>query len=192
MFGFCSGGASVFRQTAVLSGLGLGLLMLATGPAMSQTACVQCTGPETTYACETVADEKLSERAVGFYCASRLARENEHRSCAVQRSATSCLGTPVRFAYEDEADAIPSQETQPDQAAVEPDQKPREPETLGEFAKDTADASSRALQNAGETIGDAANKAGEATSNALEDAGTAIGDATKKTLKCLGSALNDC
>jgi len=192
MFLFCSHGASVFRQTAVPAALGLALFVISAAPGKSQTACVQCTGPETIYACEAVSDEKLSDRAVGFYCASRLARENQHRSCAVQRSATSCLGTPVRLFHEDESHVIPSRETPPDQAAVQRDQKPREPETLGEFAKDTADASSRALQNAGETIGEAANKAGAATSDALEDAGSAIGDATKKTLKCLGSALNDC
>jgi len=160
--------------------------------AQAQTACVRCSSPDTTYLCEIRQDEPLPEGRAGLHCASRIADEHGHQSCAVQRgAASSCEGVQVTYYGEDDfvSPPIAAQQTEP---AADGKAEKDEPETLGEFADDTAEASSEAVKSAGESISNAAKDAGQATSDALKNAGNAIGDATKKTLKCLGSALNDC
>jgi hypothetical protein len=178
------------RALSLPIGIGLGLACVSVLPSFAQTACVQCTGPDATYLCSTTAPDGVSEKAVGYFCMSRVARERGHRSCAVQRTATDCDGMLVHYVYDPGGAAFETQARQ--QERQDRDAEAREPETLGEFAEETANSSAKAIKKAGETIGDAAQGAGKATANALKGAGKAIGDATKKTLKCLGSALNGC
>lgn len=165
----------------------LGLLLSATALS-AQTACVRCTGPEQTYRCEATADEPIETRALGFFCATRIADEHSHESCATQRGVTDCHGVPVSYVYEQ----VPGIGMTPDDAAPADPKAGDEPRTLGEFTKDTVSASAKSVKKAGENIGDAASNAGKVTTDALKGAGSAIGNATKKTWNCLGSALNDC
>jgi len=160
----------------------LGFLTL---PVCAETACVRCTGPDATYRCIATSEQPLASGAAGFFCASKIAGEHAHESCAVQRGATDCQGLEVSYAYD---------ETSPLGAIEEGGNgnDDGEPSTLGEFTKDTVSTSAKTVKKAGENIGDAASKAGSATANAIKGAGSAIGNATKKTWKCLGSALNDC
>lgn len=171
-----------------ISGL-VGLILLAAPAFCDEVACVICTGPDQTYRCEVTGDAATAA-STGLFCASRIAGEHAHESCAVQRASADCTGLVVTYAYrEDGANGTA--------AVAEPPAEPKEvdksePKTLGEFTKDTVEGSAHAVKKAGENIGSAANKAGKATTDAIKGAGTAIGNATKKTLKCLGSALNDC
>ncbi|MGF1621804.1 MAG: hypothetical protein ACFCUR_14460 [Rhodomicrobiaceae bacterium] len=169
-----------------------GVIFLTITAAGAQSSCVRCTGPDATYYCTAESAENadaVSEKAAGLFCAARVASEYGHQICATQREATACDGIPVTYAYDEQA--APGMNAPRWQEPRETRRK-NEPETLGEFAKDTAQASGEAVKNAGDTIGDAAKNAGKATTDAIKGAGKAIGDATKKTLKCLGSALNDC
>lgn len=164
------------------------IAMFLTGAASAQTACVRCFGPEQVYRCEAVSDLAVQENAVGFFCVSRIAAEHAHESCAVQRAGGNCNGVQVSYAYDEQPGGLLA----PGGGQAGDAGTGQEPATLGEFTKETVDASARGVKNAGETIGNAANQAGNATADAIKGAGNAIGSATQKTLKCLGSALNDC
>ena len=159
-------------------------------PAFSgEIACVICTGPAQTYRCQ-ITGGTAEDVGVGLFCASRIASEHSHESCAAQRNAAGCDGLLVTYAYGDN-EAVGAAAT--GETPAEPKKVDKaEPKTLGELTKDTVEGSANAVKKAGENIGSAASKAGKATTDAIKGAGTAIGDATKKTLKCLGSALNDC
>jgi hypothetical protein len=169
-------------------------LMSNVGMASAQTACVRCTGPEATYICTATSDEPFRDRAIGLFCAARIANDRRHHSCAALRAGDPCTGgISVSFAYDNSAAGVsPTPQTRPPAPErVQPERQSREngePATLGEFAEDTVEGTKNAVQKTGETIGEA----GKATGDAIKGAGRAIGDATKKTLKCLGSALNDC
>ena len=165
-------------------------LALTVSPAVSdEIACVICTGPDQTYRCQ-ITGGSAEDAGVGLFCASRIASEHVHESCAAQRNVAQCDGLLVTYAYgeNEAAGAIATGDTPAEPKNVDK----AEPKTLGEFTKDTVEGSANAVKKAGENIGSAATKAGKATTDAIKGAGTAIGDATKKTLKCLGSALNDC
>ena len=165
--------------------------LLLTAAASAQTVCVRCTGPDQTYACTAIADDPVPDAALGLFCVSRIAGEHNHASCSIERSSTSCDGLAVSFDYDE--NAVPG-------AAANADPKPEtadtpndgEPRTLGEFTKETVDASAKAVKKAGENIGESAANAGKAAADAIKSTGKTVGNATKKTLKCLGSALNDC
>ncbi len=163
-------------------------VLLSGAAAWAQTACVRCSGPEQVYRCDVSSDGAVTNQAVGFFCLSKIASEHTHGRCAVQRGAPVCEGLTVSYVYDENFGAS-------DTVAV--DRAPNrtrngEPATLGEFTKDSVEASAKSAKKAGENIGEAASKAGSVTSNAIKSAGSAIGTATKKTLRCLGSALNDC
>ena len=129
---------------------------------------------------------------MGLFCASKLARERGHQSCATERGVTECDGALVEFAYDPAAAPEAFDTGGAGQAPLDQQPESGEPETLADLTKSAVDNSAKNMEKAGETLGDAARNAGEATTNALKGAGKAIGDATEKTLKCLGSALNDC
>jgi hypothetical protein len=185
IYGFCvKCSAMLCSATAVM--------FLTFTTAGAQTSCVRCTSPDATYHCTAGSAENaeaVPQKAAGLFCAAKVASEFGHQSCATQRESAACDGIAVTYAYDEQT--APGASAPRWQESRQPGRK-GEPETLGEFAKDTAEASGEAVKNAGETIGDAAENAGKATTDAIKGAGKAIGDATKKTLKCLGSALNDC
>ena len=165
------------------------LIMASSAGAQTQTACIRCSGPEATYICTATSDEPFRDKAIGLFCASRIAANRQHHSCAALRADDPCTGgVSVSFAY-DSTDsgssmlppATPPAQAQPQREVKKETDNNGEPETLTEFAKEAVDGSVTAVK-----------KAGKATGDALKDTGNAIGDATKKTLKCLGSALNDC
>ena len=175
-----------FRGPACLIGGTFAASLIAAAPSAAQTACIRCSGPEAAYICTVTSEEPFRDKATGLYCASKIAAERQHHSCAATREGDPCTdGVSVSFAYSPSRDAgvmMPPPAAQPteQQAKQEPEKK-GEPETLVDLTKETVDGSV-----------DAVKKAGKATGDAIKDTGRAIGDATKKTLKCLGSALNDC
>lgn len=169
---------------------GVALLWLfasaAARPAQAETACVSCDGPDAAYHCHAYANEPIPEAALALFCTSRLADEYGHKSCAVVRGASACRGLAVHYPYDPNAGKAlgPGQGELGDRSW----QTDKEPETLGEFATETYDASKDAAKKTGEALGDAAAKTG----NAIRDAGETINDATRKTLNCIKSALTDC
>lgn len=176
-----------FRRQACPIGGAFAAVLITAYPSAAQTACIRCTGPESTYICTVTSDEPFRDKAAGLYCASKIAGDRQHRSCAASREGDPCAdGVSVTLAYrpgsEDSALTPPAGPPQPieQRAEKEPEEK-GEPETLVDLTKETVDGSVEAVK-----------KAGKATGDAIKDTGRAIGDATKKTLKCLGSALNDC
>jgi hypothetical protein len=134
----------------------------------------------------------VSEKSIGLFCASKLARERGHQSCATERGVKACDGAIVEFAYDPAAAPEAFNAGAAGPAPLDQQPESAEPETLADLTNDAVDNSAKNMEKAGETLGEAARNAGQATTNALKGAGKAIGDATKKTLKCLGSALNDC
>jgi hypothetical protein len=171
------------RHTTAMAALAA---MRISHPALAQSVCVHCTGPDQDYVCNVSAEGFIPAKPIGLFCASKIAGEHSHESCAVQNTPTACTGVEVSYVYRADSPGSLAAEPQDVNAA------PGEPATLGEFTKDTVNASAKSVKKAGENIGEAASNAGSATANAIKGAGNAIGDATKKTLKCLGSALNDC
>ncbi len=172
-------------------GAATGLLMLTFATASAQTVCVRCTGPDQTYACAVTADHPIADAAVNLFCVSRIASEHNHESCGVERGQANCAGLPVSYAYDgSDVPNVAVNPAQRDNPAETPGKA--EPSTLGEFTKETFNASAKAVKKAGENIEDSAATAGKKAADAIKGTGKAIGDATKKTLKCLGSALNDC
>jgi hypothetical protein len=169
---------------------GIIVLALLPGPAFAGAiACVRCTGPDVIYRCEATGDDVKAGDSVGLFCASRIAGDHAHASCAALRGIRDCDGVAASYAYQ--AEGVPGAPDGADPSGPKVVDK-KEPATLTEFTKDTVEGSANAMKKAGENIGDAASKAGKATTDAIKGAGAAIGNATKKTLKCLGSALNDC
>ncbi len=154
------------------------------------TVCVRCSGPEAVYSCDTGDDLRAPERSAGLFCASRIARDYGHESCATQRGSADCGGQRVRYDYPEHSDPAIKTNKESDSSESNSDIafRKREPETLRELATDTIETSKNTIKKTGENIGEA----GKATRDAIKDAGEAIGTATQKTLRCLGSALNDC
>jgi hypothetical protein len=175
-----------FRGQLCLIGGTFAAALITASASAAQTACIRCTGPEAAYICTVTSEEPFRDKATGLYCASKIAADRQHRSCAATREGDPCAdGVSVSFTYTPARDAdlmTPAPAAQPteEQAKKDPE-KNGEPETLVDLTKETVDGSV-----------DAVKKAGKATGDAIKDTGRAIGDATKKTLKCLGSALNDC
>lgn len=150
-------------------------------PALAETACVRCDGPAAAYECNTYSSEPIADTAVALFCTGRIASDYGHKSCAVVKAQSECNGLAVHLDYTAEPETI-------EPAAAEAASEEKEPETLGELAQDTYDASKQTVEKTGEAIGDAANSAGQA----MKDAGDTIKETTRKTLSCLGSALSDC
>ena len=183
---------TMVRLMLLAGGLGgaIGSVLMPAPALATGIACIRCTEPEKIYRCHALSEAPLTAPAVEMFCAARIAGEYVHRSCAVQRGISDCEGFDVSYAYEE--GAALGERKRRDRRREEQWPAKNEPQTLGEFTKDTVKGSADAVKKAGENLGNAASKAGKATTDAIEGAGAAIGNATKKTLKCLGSALNDC
>lgn len=159
------------------------LAAAAASTAAAESTCVLCSGPEAAYECNAYANEPIPDAALALFCTSRIADDYGHKSCTVEKTNSACTGLPVHFPYN------------PDDSnnfgfSFEPTQQDanKEPETLGELATETYDASKQTVKETSEAIGNATDKAG----NAMKDAGESISNATKNTLKCIQSALSNC
>jgi hypothetical protein len=151
--------------------------------ATAESTCVLCSGPEAAYECNAYANDPIPDTALALFCTSRIADDYGHKSCAVEKTNSSCTGLPVHFPYNPGDSGSFGFSFEPRQ-----EDGNGEPETLGELASETYDASKETVKATGEAIGSATEKAGKA----LNDAGTSINNATKNTMKCIQSALTDC
>ncbi len=171
------------RRAGLILAACAGLTFASAAAALAESACVLCSGPDAAYECNAYANEPIAETALALFCTSRLASDYGHSSCAVERTTSRCTGLPVHFPYE------PLEGTLLSPAAPEGDKEiSGEPQTLGELAGETIEASKRTVKQTGQALGDAA----ESTGKAIKDAGESISGAARKTWTCLGSALSDC
>jgi hypothetical protein len=155
----------------------------AASSASAESTCVLCNGPEAAYECNAYANDPIPDTALALFCTTRIADDYGHKSCAVEKTTSSCTGLPVHFPYNPNDGGSFGFSFEPQQEDAN-----GEPETLGELASDTYNASKETVKATGEAIGNATEKAG----NALNDAGASINNATKNTVKCIQSALADC
>lgn len=152
--------------------------------AAAESTCVLCNGPEAAYECNAYANDPIPDTALALFCTSRIADDYGHKTCAVEKNNSACMGLPVHFPYNpDDSDGFGFTFEPVEEGAAK-----TEPETLGELASETYDASKETVKQTGEAIGTVGEKAG----NALTDAGESISNATKNTLKCIQSSLSDC
>lgn len=149
----------------------------------AESTCVLCSGPEAAYECNAYANDPIPDTALALFCTSRIAGDYGHKSCTVEKTNSACTGLPVHFPYNPEDSGSFGFSFKPQQEEAN-----KEPETLGELASETYDASKATVKDTGEAIGNATEKAGRA----LNDAGESISNATKNTMKCIQSALADC
>jgi hypothetical protein len=178
---------STFGKTVLLNPLRIlacGLLAaIAASTASAESICVLCSGPEAAYECNAYANEPIPDAALSLFCTSRIADDYGHKRCAVEKNNKNCMGLPVHFPYNSDTSANFGFTF--DSAQQDAD---KEPETLGELANETYDASKQTVKKTGEAIEGVTEKTGKA----IENAGESIGNATKNTLKCIQSALSDC
>lgn len=159
------------------------LAVTAVSSASAESICVLCSGPEAAYECNAYANEPIPGAALSLFCTSRIAEDYGHKSCAVENNGTNCTGLPVHFPYSPSAASEFGFSFDPAQQEAG-----KEPETLGELASETYDASKQTVKETGKAIENVTEKTG----NAIKNVGESIGSATKNTLKCIQSALSDC
>lgn len=177
---------TVFRTVLLrsLRFLGCGVLAaIAASTASADSTCVLCSSPEAAYECNAYANEPIPDAALSLFCTSRIADDYGHKSCAVEKNNSKCVGLPVHFPFNPDDSGKFGFSFKPTQQEAD-----KEPETLGELASETYDASKETVKETGEAIKNMTEKTG----NAIKDAGESISTTTKNTLKCIKSALSDC
>jgi len=157
-----------------------------TGAARADQVCVKCSAPAATYRCElTGADVPSDARRVGFYCASRIARDEQHSTCAVVRREEQCAGQRRSYVFDASAPVPGSLLGDPEGSSTQPEEarKTRNgpPETVEELTRETA-------RRTGESLERAAKETVETT----RGIGEHVGDAARATWRCIGSLFDEC
>lgn len=155
--------------------------------------CIKCTTPSQTYRCTVVGEEVPADlRRQGFYCASRIAADEDHGTCAVVRKEKQCLGEPRRYVYDADAPApqalIPPEGGGDTGQASTQEKKDGPPETMVDLTRETARQTEKNLEDAAETT----RGIGEQVSDAVRNAAGAVGRAARDTAKCIGSWFDEC
>lgn len=170
------------------------------GTASSTSAgelCIRCTAPERTYVC-SVRGENMppDERRLGFYCAARIAEDDDHATCAVVRNEKQCQGERRGYVFDATA-ALPGtlvddgQPPEQEQAAGE-DKPEGPPRTVVELTRETARQTEEGLEKAADQTVETTRGIGERVQDAAKGAAGAVEQATRTTIRCLGSLFNDC
>lgn len=176
---------------ALLTGLWLGISGVEAGE-----ICVKCTAPAQTYRC-TVAGEGAPAdlRRQGFYCASRIAADEDHDTCAAVRREKQCSGEPRRYVYDASAPVPQVLEPRRDDEAPASGRAKRKdgpPETMVELTRETARQTEESLEEAADETVETTRGVGEQVGDAVQDAAGAVDRAARNTVKCIGSWFNDC
>jgi hypothetical protein len=185
------------RVKAVLAAVALPFLAGTASSTSAGERCIRCTAPERTYLCSVRGENvPADERRLGFYCAARIAEDEDHATCAVVRKEKQCQGerrgyvfdatAPVPGALADDAQ-VPQQEQAA--GAAEPEGPPR---TVVDLTRETARQTEESLEKAADQTVETTRGIGERVQDAAKGAAGAVEQATRTTIRCLGSLFNDC
>lgn len=181
-------------------------------PARSgQTVCIQCNGPDASYACHvTDTSAGAGDAGIRLYCITEIARTRHHASCAAARvTTTPCAGEQVVLAAGGGASAVPrpatdgsAAEGNPSSAdggtvAPPPGTMVSDDPQLGPPPTDAAEAPRETPDNSGtddtaETAPSGVEKAVSSAGKALNSAGQAVSNTAKKSWSCVTSFFSDC
>jgi len=163
--------------------------------AQSDEICVRCTGPAQTYRCTVQGDDAPKDlRGRGFYCASRIAEDEHHASCAAVRREMQCQGEPRSYVF-DAAKPLPgvlAHIEEPVQEEVRDKEKAGPPETVEELTRETARRTGESLEKAADQTVKTTRGIGEQVRDAVAGAAGAVDRAARGTVKCIGSWFDDC
>jgi hypothetical protein len=124
--------------------------------------CVTCKNPDQVYRCRVEGAGQKPADAVKLYCIIRTAKEGQHASCSVEKTAAACAGIEKVYAYD--GPAIPAELAsdprvrgladkvqQNHQAFAKPEGKA--PKTLFELGGRAVNASRTGIKNARARLG---------------------------------------
>jgi len=159
--------------------------------------CIRCTGPEQTYRCAVLGEGVPNDlRRQGFYCAARIARDEDHATCAAVRRETQCQGARRSYVYDPDAPEPAGfaglEEPQPDAEAVAPGDEDGPPDTVVDLTRETARQTEEGLKEAADQTVETTRGIGEQVQDAAEGAASAVDRAARDTIRCIGSLFNDC
>lgn len=180
---------------------------VATPAPSGQAVCIQCSGPDASYACRvTDTSASAGDAGIRLYCITEIARTRHHESCAAARATTTpCAGEVVVLAAGGASAVTPQAATEGSVADGHhgaPDGEPVAPPPgtmvsddpqLGPPPNDSAEAANDAKP--AETSGEAPSgveKAVDSAGKALNSAGQAVSNTAKKGWSCLSSFFSDC
>jgi hypothetical protein len=188
-------------QTVLL----LATLIAGLSPAIAESYCVACYGPEAVYRCVVSGAPAggAPDPRNQVQCIKQIAKADGHARCSVERFSTAgCTGperliSPAAAAVTitpvpgETAGAAAGPEPSPthNAPAVEPAAKEDQPpKTVEEMAKTTVENTKRGLGDVGSSVKSTTKKAGEQ----IEGVGSAIGDAAQQSWNCVKSLFSDC
>lgn len=171
----------------------LAALCAALASAQAGEICIRCTGPEQTYRCSVLgADAPADQRRLGFFCASRIAQDEDHATCAAVRKEKQCQGAPRSYVYDATA-RVPgplADERTEDQASEHEQDGP--PRTVVDLTRETARQTEESLEKAADRTVETTRTIGERVRDAAEGTAGAVENATRATIRCIGSLFDDC
>ncbi|RIA56369.1 hypothetical protein [Dichotomicrobium thermohalophilum] len=173
------------------------LLTTSATSARAGEICIRCTAPEQTYRCAVVGNEVPADlRRRGFYCASRIAKDEGHDTCAAVRKETQCQGVQRSYVYDPHA-AVPGPLADESQAGTEDEAERTEdddgpPKTVVDLTRETARQTEESLEEAADQTVETTRGVGERVRDAAGTAATAVEEATRTTIRCIGSLFDDC
>lgn len=159
--------------------------------------CIRCTAPEQTYLCSVRGENvPADERRLGFYCAARIAEDDDHATCAVVRKEKQCQGVRRSYVFDGTAPVpgaladdtrVPKREQAAGAAETE-----GPPSTVVELTRETARQTEESLEKAADQTVETTRGIGERVQDAATGVAGAVEQATRTTIRCLGSLFNDC
>ncbi|MGE0612753.1 MAG: hypothetical protein AB7G34_05555 [Hyphomicrobiales bacterium] len=179
------------------AGLALALLPpWAAAVAAPANLCVSCSEPAQTYICSVDSPLSNNSQALQLYCVIKLAKEGNHKSCAVSKDIEpgKCPGTVKAYRYD--GPNLPGQlgsgegnfARTPQTGTTAEDEKSGPPDTLVEAARAAPGAASRAVRNVGKGAGEKVGSAAKGAGHAAKNVGSRIGDAAR----CVTSLFRGC
>ena len=133
-------------------------------PAFANNVCVSCDGPSAVYSCSYAPDAdgntpSRSPRSMQFVCIQDVAQRYQHSSCRVNSNQTGACNGLVHMIPQNAAAApsssVPSNETATPAPAAVPKKK-REPKTVVEMAKRTAESTKKQIKKSARKVSKAA------------------------------------
>ncbi|MFP3920696.1 MAG: hypothetical protein ACLFPA_07495 [Dichotomicrobium sp.] len=160
--------------------------------------CIKCTAPAQTYRCTLAGEDAPADlRLRGFHCASRIAADEDHGTCAVVRKQRQCPGEPRQYVYDSNAPAPPALIPPADggdigKAATRKKNGDGPPDTVVELSRETARQTGESLEEAAKDTAETTRGVGEQVGDAVRNAAGAVGRAARDTVTCVGSWFNEC
>lgn len=183
------------RHSALLVAAGLVALTWSVSHAHGSEICIKCTSPAKTYRCALLGeDAPVQLRHRGFYCASRIADEEDHQTCAAVRRETQCAGERRDYVYDPTAPVPGPLVEDEDGEALEQPPQPKDgpPGTVAELTQETARQTEEGLKKAADQTVETTRGVGEQVSDAVRGAAGAVDRAARATFRCLGSWFDEC